>query len=358
MSDSGGGSGEQNRQTEFCDRKSPSVDWQKPASIDACIIGAGAMGGLLGGRLAAAGADVTLIDVGAHRRTISDRGLTLVDPDGTRRRIEDVDVTSSVSVPEPRDIVVLGVKAYDLPTVAPMIPRVVGPETVVLPILNGIPWWYFHGFGGDLDGHRIEAVDPEGVIERHVDTEQVVGCVPFAAGTIAEPGVVRHTEGRWFPVGELDGATTPRVRGVTDLLGQIGLRSRVLDDVRSELWLKALGNLSFNPVSALTRATLAEICRNPETRALVRAMMEEAKTVAEALGVSFRRSIDDRIEGAEAVGDHRTSMLQDVERGNRLELEALVGAVIELAELTDRSVPTIRTVYRLTRLLDETMISP
>jgi ketopantoate reductase len=354
MSDSGGDSGGRNGQTGVSDRASSGVDWQDPASIGACVIGAGAMGGLIGGRLAAAGADVTLVDIGAHQTAISDRGLTLVEPDGRRRRIEDIDTTSSVSTRDRQDLVVLGVKAYDLPTVAPMVPRVVGPETVVLPVQNGIPWWYFHGFGGELDGHRIEAVDPDGVIERHIDSERVVGCVPFAAGTVVEPGVVRHTEGQWFPVGELDGATTPRVRGVTDLLGQIGLRSRVLEDIRSELWLKALGNLSFNPISALTRATLGEICRNPETRALVRTMMEEAKAVAEALGVSFRRSIDDRIEGAESVGDHRTSMLQDLERGERLELEALVGAVIELAELTDRSVPTIRTVYRLTRLLDDT----
>jgi 2-dehydropantoate 2-reductase len=304
--------------------------------------------------MAAAGADVTLVDVGPHREAMSERGLTLVDPDGTQRHTEAPHVTRDVSRDDGRDLVVLGVKAYDLPTVAPMVPRVTGPESVVLPVQNGIPWWYFHRSSGELEGHRIEAVDPEGTIERHIDTERVVGCVPFAAGCVVEPGVVRHMEGEWFPVGELDGRRTARVRGVAELLERIGLRSRVLDDVRSELWLKALGNLSFNPISALTRATLGEICRDPEARTLVRAMMEEARAIAEALGVSFRCSIEDRIEGAEAVGDHRTSMLQDLERGERLELEALVGAVLELAELTDQPAPTIWTVYRLTRLLDET----
>jgi 2-dehydropantoate 2-reductase len=358
MSDSGGESGERTGQTGVSNRAVTGIDWQEPASLDVCVVGAGAMGGLLGGRLAAAGANVTLVDIGAHREAMSDRGLVLIDPDGTRRDIEDIHVTPDVSDLDARDLVILGVKVYDLPAVAPMVPRITGPESVVLPVQNGIPWWYFHRFGGELDGYRIEAVDPEGIIERHVDTEQVLGCVPFAAGRVEQPGVVRHTEGEWFPVGELDGRDTPRARGVAALLEGIGLRSRVLDDVRSELWLKALGNLSFNPISALTRASLGEICRDPGTRTMVRSMMAEARAVAEALGTSFRRSIDDRIEGAEAVGDHRTSMLQDVERGERLEIGALVEAVIELAELTDRPVPTIRTVYRLTRLLDETRQSP
>ncbi|WP_276258060.1 ketopantoate reductase family protein [Haloglomus litoreum] len=332
----------------------PGVEWARPGSVGVCVIGAGAMGGLLGGRLANAGADVSLVDQGAHREAMAENGLTLLGPDDTRHVVVNPTVRADTADLGTQDLVILSVKAYDLPSVAPSVGPLVGPETVILPVQNGIPWWYFHGFDGELEGHRIESVDPDGVVERHIDTERVIGCVPFAAGEVVEPGVVRHTEGRWFPVGELDGTTTPRIRGITDLLGRIGLRSRVLDDVRSELWLKALGNLSFNPVSALTRATLGEICRDPETRALVRTMMEEAKAVAEALGASFRRSIDDRIEGAETVGDHRTSMLQDLERGDRLELEALVGTVLELAEVTGKPAPTIRTVYRLTHLLDET----
>jgi 2-dehydropantoate 2-reductase len=332
----------------------PSVDWGSPETLDVGVVGAGAMGGLLGGRLAAAGATVTLIDQGPHRDAMAEQGLTLVERDGNRRDVEPSTVTGDVAAVEPPELLVIGVKAYDLPAVAPTVARLAAPETVILPIQNGIPWWYFHRFDGDLERRRISAVDPDGVIDHHIDTDQVLGCVPFAAGTIVEPGVVKHTEGEWFPVAELDGAETPRVRGVATCLERAGLRSRVLPDVRSELWLKALGNLAFNPISALTGATLGEICRTPETRALVRTMMEESKAVAEELGVSFRRSIDDRIEGAEAVGDHRTSMLQDAERGNRLEYEALLGTVIELAECTDQPVPTVETVYGLTKLLAET----
>lgn len=335
-------------------RETAAGAWSEPADTDACVIGSGAMGGLLGGRLAAAGANVTLVDRGAHREAMRADGLTLVDPDGSRRVVDSATVAASTDDLDRQDLVVLAVKAYDLPAVAPMVPEVVGPRTVVLPVLNGLPWWYFHGYGGDLEGRRIEAVDPDGVVERHVDPARVVGCVPFAAGRVVEPGVVRHVEGEWFPVGELDDSRTPRVRGIATLLDGIGLRSRVLDDVRSEVWLKALGNLSFNPISALTRATLGEICRDPGSRAVVRAMMEEASAVGEALGASFRRSIEDRIDGAESVGDHRTSMLQDLQRGERLELDGLVGTVIEVAELVDRPVPTVETVYRLTGLLDRT----
>lgn len=351
------GHGDRDVRSSVASSDSAGIEWQAPTTLDICVIGSGAMGGLLGGRFAEAGADVTLIDVGAHRERLSERGLTLIDSDGMQRRIRDVHVPSDVSIQGVQDLVVLAVKAYDLPTVAPMVPTIVDSESVILPVQNGIPWWYFHGFGGDLDGHRIESVDPDGVVQHHIDTEQVLGCVPFAAGTVVEPGVVRHTEGEWFPVGELDGRETPRARGVATLLERAGLRSRVLDDVRSELWLKALGNLSFNPISALTRATLEEIAHDQGTRTVVRMMMEEARDVAEALDVSFRRSIDDRIAGAAAVGDHRTSMLQDLNRGERLELEALVGAVVELADLTDCPAPTIRTVYRLTRLLDDTRVS-
>jgi ketopantoate reductase len=336
------------------ERRVTGVDWTDPRTLDVCVVGAGAMGGLLGGRLATAGATVTLVDQGAHRKAMAETGLTLVDPDGTRRVVDSPTVTDDPSDGAPPDLLVLGVKAYDLPSIAPMVPRAVDAETVVLPVQNGIPWWYFHREGGEFDGQRLAAADPDGTIEQHVDADRVVGCIPFAAGAIVDAGTVEHTEGEWFPVGELDGAETPRVQGVTACLEAAGLRSRVLTDIRSELWLKALGNLAFNPISALAGATLGEICHQRETRELARTMMTEAKAVAGALGVSLRRSIDDRIEGAAAVGDHRTSMLQDAERGDPLEYEALLGTVIELADRTGQPVPTIEAVYAMTKLRSET----
>jgi ketopantoate reductase len=350
MSGLGPNHGSEKRLTEG----SPATSWDAPETLNVCVVGSGAIGGLIGGRLAGAGADVILVDQGAHLDALAETGLTLIQPDGNRVTVNDITTTTAPVDGVVPDLVVLGTKAYDLPTVAPLVADLTGSETVVLPVQNGIPWWYFHGFGGELDGRRIRTVDPDGTIQGHIDSEKILGCVPFVAGTVPEPGTVRHTEGEWFPVGELDGTETARAAGVAELFEAVGLRSRVLEDVRSEIWLKELGNLAFNPISALTRATLGGICREPKTRAIARTMMEEAKPVAEELGATFRRSIDERINGAEAVGDHKTSMLQDLEAGNRLETEALVGAVVELARLTDQSVPTIETVYGLTTLLETT----
>lgn len=329
-------------------------DWDNPESLDVCIVGAGAVGGLIGGQMALSGANVTLVDQGPHLEALRETGLSLISRDGEKTVVDAVDTTDTIEEDRPTDLVVLGVKAYTLPEVAPMIPKLVDSRTAILPVQNGIPWWYFQRFGGEFEGYRIDALDPDGVLERYIETERVVGCVPFVAATVVKPGTVKHIEGEWFPVGELDGEVTPRVRGIAELFERVELRSRVLEDIRSEVWLKALGNLAFNPISALTRATLREICSDPGTRMVARKMMEEAKLVAEELGADFRRSIDERIDGAEAVGDHKTSMLQDVERHNRLETEALLGSVIELAELTDTPTPTIETIYVLVNLLEKT----
>lgn len=358
MSDSTRESGQGGSSSERGGQRTAAVSWADPSSVDVCVVGAGAVGGLLGGQMARAGADVTLFDRGAHLDALAERGLTLISRDGTRTVIDDLRTAETPREARAPDLVVLGVKTYDLSAVAPLVSELCGPDTVILPVQNGIPWWYFHRFGGELDGRRLRTVDPDGVLDDRLDADRVLGCIPFVAATVPEPGTIRHTEGEWFPVGELDGRETPRVAGVADLLEGVGLRSRVLEDVRSELWLKEIGNLAFNPISALTRASLEEICREPRTRALARTMMEEAKPVAEALGATFRRSIEQRIDGAEAVGDHETSMLQDVRRGNRLETESLVGAVVELADLTGHSVPTIETVYSLTTLLETTQYSP
>lgn len=331
-----------------------SPDWDSPESLDICVIGAGAVGGLIGGHMAQRGANVTLIDKGPHLDALQDTGLTLLSRNGDRNVIDTIESTEHVTTDRPVDLVVLGVKAYDLEEIAPMIPQLTGPTTTILPVQNGIPWWYFQQYRGKFDGYRIDAIDSDGRLERYIPAERIVGCVPFVASTIVEPGTVKHTEGEWFPVGELHGRQTNRVQGIANLFEDVGLRSRVLEDIRSEVWLKGLGNLAFNPMSVLTRATLGEMCRNPGTRAVARAMMEEAKVVAEACGAEFRRTIEERIDGAERVGDHNTSMLQDFDRGNKLETEALVGSVIELASLTDHDVPTIETVYALVNLLEDT----
>lgn len=324
------------------------------ASPRICVVGAGAVGGLIGARLARTPARVTLVDRGPRLEALESSGLTVVDPDGARATVEDVRVTGDTADAGRQDLVVLAVKTYDLSEAARKMPPLLGPETLVLPVQNGIPWWYFHGIGGPHEGRRLESVDPEGVIAANIDPERVVGCVPYMAADVPQPGVVRHREGGYLPVGEPGDSRSRRAEALAELLEDAGFRSRVLEDVRSEIWLKAWGSLSFNPVSALTGATLAGICRDPGARGLVRAMMEEARAVGEALGVSFRRSIDRRIAGAEAVGEHETSMLQDLERGRPLELDALVGSVVELADLTGHPVPRIEAVYVLAQLRAET----
>jgi 2-dehydropantoate 2-reductase len=253
-------------------------------------------------------------------------------------------------------LVILALKAHYLELVARQIPSLLGPETMIVTVQNGIPWWYFHNHGGPFDGHRLNTLDPSGILGRDIDGDRIVGCVVYPAAAVEAPGVVRHVEGDRFPVGELDGTTTKRVQALHDLLVDAGFRSRILDDIRGEIWLKAWGNLSFNPISALTHATLAGICQFPETRQLAADMMAEAETVAGKLGITFRHTIEKRIAGAESVGAHKTSMLQDVELGRSLEVEALVGAVLELAELTETPAPSIAAVYALVKLLNKVML--
>jgi len=323
-----------------------------PETSRVCVVGAGAVGGLVGARMAMSGVDVTLLDRGPHLAAMQDAGGPLVvDRDGARERVEDLRVTGDPGSAGRHDVVFLAVKTYDLPEAAESVPPVMGDDAVVVPLQNGIPWWYFYRSPGPYEGRRLESLDPDGRIAEHIDASRVLGCVPYVASELPEPGVIRHHEGKWFPVGEPDGRESERGAHVRDLFERGGFGSRVLPDIRSEIWLKAWGSLAFNPISVLTRATLGEICRDPGTRGVARGMMEEAQAVAEALGASFRRSIDRRIEGAEAVGDHKTSMLQDLEAGHRLELEGLVGSVLELARLTGQPAPRIRTVYALVDLL-------
>jgi 2-dehydropantoate 2-reductase len=234
-----------------------------------------------------------------------------------------------------------------------MVSDTIDENTVILPVQNGIPWWYFHKINNEYQDYQIEAVDPHGILSRTIDSNKVVGCVPFVAATVTKPGIVKHVHGEWFPVGEISNEQTARVKQIAELFNIAGLRSRVLDDIRSELWLKEIGNLAFNPISVLTGATLGELCRDPGTRATAQRMMEEAKPVAEELGVSFRRTIQERIDGAGRVGEHKTSMYQDYEAKRKLEIEALIGAVVELAEMTGKQVPLIESIYNLLKYIED-----
>ncbi len=321
-----------------------------------CVVGAGAIGGLMAAKLALAGEEVTVIDQGAHLKAIQENGLKLIWEDGTEYVAKVAKATDKVEEAGEQDLIILGLKAHYLDQVAKDIPKITGPDTMIVTIQNGIPWWYFHNHGGEFEGRQLESLDPDGVLGKYLDGDKIIGCVVYPAGAVEAPGVIHHVEGDRFPVGELDGSESERVQKLHDLLVNAGFRSRVLDDIRSEIWLKAWGNLSFNPISALTHATLVDICQFRETRKLAESMMQEAQNIAEKLGITFRHTIEKRIAGAEGVGAHKTSMLQDVEAGRSLETEALIGAILELAQITDTPAPSIKAVYACVKLLNKVML--
>ena len=320
-----------------------------------CVVGAGAIGGLMAAKLSLAGNEVTVIDQGAHLAAIREKGLKLIWEDGSEH-VAKVTAVGTAAEAGPQDLVILAVKAHFLDQVARDVEKLLDKDTMIVTVQNGMPWWYFHDFKGPLQGTRLKSLDPSGLLERHIPGERIVGCVVYPAAGVTEPGVVKHVEGDRFPVGELDGSASERVQRLHDLLVAAGFRSRVLDDIRSEIWLKAWGNLSFNPISALTHATLEDICTFPETRKLAATMMAEAQLIAEKLGVTFRHTIEKRIEGAQSVGKHKTSMLQDVEAGRSLETEALIGAILEMGQLVEVPSPAIEAVYACVKLLNKTML--
>jgi 2-dehydropantoate 2-reductase len=266
-----------------------------------------------------------------------------------------VKATSRLSEVGAQDIVILALKAHQVEPIAAELPKLFGPDTIVVTTQNGIPWWYFQKHGGEFEGRRVETVDPSGTLMASVEVERILGCVVFPAAEIVAPGVVRVIEGNRFPVGELDGSESERVKMVTALFTKAGFKSPVLKNVRGEIWLKLWGNLSFNPISALTHSTLVDICQFPLTRQLAADMMTEAQTIANKLGIEFRVSLEKRIAGAENVGKHKTSMLQDIEIGRAIEIDALVGAVIELGRLTQTPTPHIDAVYACVKLLAKTL---
>ena len=319
-----------------------------------CVVGAGAIGGYLAVRLAHAGHDVAVIARGPHLAAIRERGLTLIEAD---RELTAAPAAATDRLRDlgPQDLVLLALKAHQIEAVVDELPALLGAGTVLVTLQNGIPWWYFQKLEGEFAGRVVQAVDPRGVLFRRIDPERLIGCIAYPAAVVARPGVIRHIEGNRFPVGELDGRETERVRGVSAAFTEAGFKARILDDIRSEIWLKLWGNLTFNPISALTHATLVDICRFPQSRELAAAMMTEAQAVGERLGAGFRVPLERRIAGAEAVGRHKTSMLQDVEAGKPLEIDGMLGAVVELAEVTGIAVPTLRALYACVSLLDRTI---
>jgi 2-dehydropantoate 2-reductase len=319
------------------------------------IIGVGAIGGYVGTRLAHAGDEVTFIARGANLEALRTRGIRLIMADGSEQAVARVRATEDYGEAGPQDVVILAMKAHQVEAVAPQVPKLFGPDTVVVPLQNGIPYWYFHRYPGELAGTQVKSVDPRGLIGLHIPCERVVGCVVYPAAELVAPGVIKHVEGNRFPLGEPDGSNSERVARVARSFVNGGLQAPVLDDIRGEIWLKLWGNLTFNPISALSRATLAGICQFPLSRTLAQEMMTEAQTVANKLGITFRVPLEKRIAGAERVGHHKTSMLQDVEAARTLEIDALLGSVIELARLTDTPTPHLDTVYALTKLLAKSL---
>lgn len=319
------------------------------------IIGAGAIGGYVGAKLALAGEDVTFIARGANLAAIRNHGMKLIMRDGSEHVASAVKATDDYARAGVQDIVVLAMKAHQVEAVANDVPRLIGPQTVIVTMQNGIPFWYFHEHGGARAGTPIRSVDPSGLIAQMIPARQIIGCVVYPACELTAPGVVKHIEGDRFPVGELDGSTNERVMRVSQCFANAGLKSPVLADIRAEIWLKLWGNLTFNPISSLAHSTLVDICQFPPTRELAANMMREAQAVAHELGIEFRVSLEKRIAGAEQVGKHKTSMLQDIEAGRPPEIDALVGSVVELGRLTGTPTPHIDTVYALVKLLARTM---
>src|ERR1700691_5962408 len=318
------------------------------------IAGAGAIGAYVGARMANAGFDVTLFARGPHLRAMQQSGVHVKSAEGDF--VARPKIASSLQEVGPVDVVFLGVKAHGLPQLAPQLRPVLGTETTVVGTQNGIPWWYFQGFGGEWEGLRLERVDPGGVISSAIEARRVLGSIVYFSTEIPAPGVVAHIEGSRISLGEPDGSRSDRSRSIAEALIASGLRCPLTTRIRHEIWVKVLGNASLNPVSALTRATLVQMVRDPGVAAIVRNIMQEVEAVSAKLGMELPISIDQRLAGAEKVGEHKTSMLQDLEGGRPLELEALVGAVVELGERVGLPMPYTRTVYNCTKLLAKTTV--
>lgn len=315
------------------------------------IVGAGAIGAFLGAMLARAGEDVTLVARGAHLRAMQEHGVRVRGEVGEFQ--VPVTATDDPATVGEVDVLILTLKAHSVPAIAASLRPMIGAHTSVLTAQNGFPWWYFHAHGDEWEGTRLESVDPGGLISANIDASRVIGCVVYPSTSIVEPGVVWHLEGTRFAIGEPDGSKSERCRRLADSFIKAGLRSPIRTNIRHDIWVKLMGNVAYNPISALTRATLIEIVQCSETRALAVAIMSEAELVAKRLGIEIGVSIEQRLKGAEEVGHHKTSMLQDIEAGKPTELEAIVGAVIELGEKLGVALPNTKSVYACVKLLEQ-----
>ena len=320
------------------------------------IVGAGAIGGWLASQLIGAGEEVTLVARGATFAAISEHGLSIITPEKTF--VVHPSLEENISAVTGADVVFLAVKAHALTALAPSLGAALGPDSCLVSLQNGIPWWYFHGQPGPFADTWLESVDPGGVIAEHLPATRVVGSVVYPAARVVAPGVVEHIEGHRISIGEPDGSTSERCRQIAAALTRAGVRCPVRADLRSELWLKLVGNAVLNPLSALTRASLAALTSDPLVRPLAHRAMEEAAAVAGSVGVTLALSIDQRLAAAAKVGEHRTSMLQDLEAGRRLELEPILGAVVEIGRLTGVATPTLDILLACTGLLARSTSGP
>ena len=313
-----------------------------------CIFGAGAIGGYMGVKLAKAGADVSLVARGPHLAAMQEKGLTLIEEgETTTVFVTASDDPAALGV---QDYVIVTLKAHSVPPVVSKMAPLIGPNTTIVSGVNGVPWWYFHKLEGAHEGTRLDSVDPGNVQWNGFGPDRVLGCVVYPAAEVIEPGVIKHIEGNRFSLGEPDGSKSERAQALSRILANAGLKAPVRPKLRDEIWVKLWGNLSFNPISALTHATLDVLCTDEGTRAVARNMMIEAQEIAERLGVKFPIDVDRRIAGGAAVGAHRTSMLQDLDQGRPMEIDALVASVQELGRVTGVPTPTIDTVLGLIRL--------
>jgi 2-dehydropantoate 2-reductase len=315
------------------------------------VFGAGAIGAYLGGKLSLAGNDVTLIARGPHLAAMQKNGLILKE--NGIELLARPHLAENLNGAGTLGCLILGVKAYAMTEIAPLLGSRLDSETLVIPAQNGIPWWYFDSHGGPLEGTRLDSVDPGGVISASIPSTQIIGCVVFPAVEMVEPGIVQHIEGDRFSLGELDGSISDRVRSVAQTITRAGLRAPVRSNIRQDIWVKLLGNLAFNPISALTKASMERISRDETISEIVRGMMEEGVRVADSLGVKIPISIDQRLLGAQKVGSHKTSMLQDIEVGKPTEIEALLGSVLELGRFKGIHMPYITSIYACVKLLEE-----
>ncbi len=313
-----------------------------------CVFGAGAIGGYMGVKLAQAGADVSLVARGPHLAAMQQNGLRLIE-EGQEHKVS-VSASDTPADLGEQDYIIVTLKAHSVPPVVEKMRPLIGKNTTIVSGVNGVPWWYFHKIGGPLEGRRLHSVDPDDAQWNGFGPDNVLGCVVYPAAEVIEPGVIKHIEGNRFSLGEPDGSKSERAISLSQALSAAGLKAPVRPKLRDEIWVKLWGNLSFNPISALTHATLDVLCTDEGTRPIARAMMLEAQEIAEKLGVKFPIDVERRIDGGAAVGAHRTSMLQDLDQGRPMEIDALVASVQELGKITQTPTPIIDTVLGLVRL--------